>query len=340
MNTLTIASASAAALVAIAAFDATPAEARKGMSFSGARSFSAPRASSAGRSFSSKTFSAKSFSKPKMTLKTTPKMKLTTKSLAPKSLGTKLGKVNKIDKVGKLGKLGKIDKSVLSKGPGNLGKQHLFKPAKLNLATLPKHKGMLGKANLVGRMAVPKNIKPKLALGLAPKPHFKHAFAPFVQRHWKKSFFWVAVAGIGYLTVPELYYDRFHSCTYRDHPDYDECVRILSYAAVEEESVGRVRYTMPASATYRYKAKSEPTREARQTCSLEPFVERKWNREFVWVEIPETGNVTVPEDVYDQFQTKVDGTPPDYVAACNVLVQAAAADTVVATTAMDLGRKL
>jgi hypothetical protein len=48
----------------------------------------------------------------------------------------------------------------------------------------------------------------------------------------------------------------------------------------------------------------------------------------------------VPEDIYDKFQTKVDGTPPDYVAACNVLVQAAAADTVVATTAMDLGRNL
>jgi hypothetical protein len=326
MNTISIASASIAAVMAIAVFDAAPAEARKGMSFSGGRSFSAPRAPVA-RSFSrpTKTFTAKSFSKPKMTLKTTPKMKLTTKSLTPKNLGPKVGK---------------IDKSVLSKGPGNLGKQHLFKPAKLNLAGLPKHKGALGKANLVGRMAVPKNIKPKLALGLAPKPHLKHSFAPFVQRHWKKSFFWVAVAGIGWLTVPEIYYDRFHSCTYRDNPDYDECVRILSYAAVEEESVGRVRYAMPSSATYRYKAKVEPTREARQTCSFEPFVERKWNREFVWVQIPETGNVTVPEDIYDKFQTKVDGTPPDYVAACNVLVQAAAADTVVATTAMDLGRNL
>lgn len=319
MNTLTIASASVAALVAIAAFDATPAEARKGMSFSGGG-----RSAMGSRPVSRAPKTLSLGSKPRLTARRIePKIKLTTKSV-----GSKL-------------KVGKIDKGVLSKGPSTkLTQTHLFKPTKLNLASLPKHKGMLGKANLVGRLSVPKNMKPKLALGIGPKPHLKHAFTPFIQRHWKKSFFWVAVAGIGYLTVPELYYDRFYTCTHRYDPDYDECVRILSYAAVEEDSVGRVRYAMPSSATYRYTAKAQPTREARQACSFDPFVERKWNREFVWVQIPETGNVTVPEDIYDQFQGKVDGEPPDYAAACKVLVEAAAADTVVATTAMDLGRNL
>jgi hypothetical protein len=317
--------------VAVAMFDAKPAEARKGFSFSPSRA-----AMSASRMRSIKTFSAK----PRMTLRSTPKLKLSTKSAGSK---LKLGKIDKL-KLGKIDKLkvGKIDKGLtLKKGAAaKLGEVKLFKPAKLNLATLPKHKPMLGKANLVGQLGVPKNIKPKLVLPIAPKPHLKHAFAPFVQRHWKKSFFWVAVAGIGWLTVPELYYDRFYSCTYRYDPDYDECVRILSYAAVEEAEPTRVRHAMPATATYRYKAKVQPPREAVEKCSLEPFVEREWNREFVWVQIPETGNVTVPEELYETFQDKVDGEPPDYVGACKVLTEAAAADTAVATTAMDLGRNL
>ena len=50
--------------------------------------------------------------------------------------------------------------------------------------------------------------------------------------------------------------------------------------------------------------------------------------------MPETGNVTVPEDVYDRFYGKIGGQPPNYPAACRVLVDAAAADTV-ATTSLD-----
>jgi hypothetical protein len=331
MNTLRIASASVAALVAVAMFDARPAEARKG--FSGGRSFSAPRASMGSRPMMRSAKPLSLGSKPKLTARhlSGPKTKLSHKH------------VGKLKQAGstKLKHVGKIDKGVLGKGASTkLGKAHLFKPAKLNLATLPKHKGMVGKAGLVGRIGVPKHIKPKLALAMGPKPHLKHAFAPFVQRHWKKSFFWVAVAGIGYVTVPHLYYDRFYTCTHTAYPDYDECARILSYAAVEEEEVSRVRYPMPSAATYRYTAKAQPTREARQACSFEPFVERKWNREFVWVQIPDTGNVTVPEDIYDTFQGKVDGEPPDYTAACKVLVEAAAADSVVATTTPDLGRNL
>ena len=81
--------------------------------------------------------------------------------------------------------------------------------------------------------------------------------------------------------------------------------------------------------TYRYTSTVAPTTEATQTCSMAPFVERKWNREFVWVQIPQTGNVTVPEDYYDRFTGKMGTEPPNYSEACKVLVEAAAADLVV-----------
>jgi len=212
--------------------------------------------------------------------------------------------------------------------------QASLKPAKLNLAQLPVRKAVAGKAHVVGRLAVPKsNFKPKLILAHAPKPGVN--FKPFIQRHWKKAFFWVAVAGVGYVTVPELYYDRFYRCTSVDDPDYDHCVSILSYAALEEEEIiGRVRTPMPSTASYRYTVATAPTQAAKETCSFEPFVERQWNRAYVWVQVPETGNVTVPEDVYDRFYGKIGGEPPNYPAACKVLVEAAAGDTV-ATTSLD-----
>ena len=326
MNTLTIASASAAALLAVAALDATPAEARWG-----SKSFSAPRASTSMRSFSARSLSGKSF---------------TSKSLAHSKTKTLLSAGNKTKlstlRSARLKNVGKLDKAALKKGPmTKLGQGNFMKLSKAKLASLPKQKAMNGKMGLVGRLAVPNNVKPKLALGLAPKPQMKHALAPFLQRPWRRPFFWVALAGFGYLTVPEHYYDRFYSCASVPDPDYDNCARILSYAVIEEEEyVGRTRYPMPANATYRYRAKAEPPQEARQTCSFEPFVERKWNREFVWVEIPQTGNVTVPEDVYATFQDKIEGEKPDYPGACKVLVEAAAADTVVATTGPDLNRSL
>jgi len=124
-----------------------------------------------------------------------------------------------------------------------------------------------------------------------------------------------------------------------DDPDYEECVSVLSYAALEEEEIYRVRTPMPSTASYRYTAKAEPTPEARQTCSFEPFVERQWNRSFVWVQIPQTGNVTVPEDYYEQFTSKLGTEPPNYPGACKVLVEAAAADTV-ATTSPDIDSTL
>ena len=286
----------------------------------------------------------------------------------------------------------------------------------LNLRSLPLHKAAPGNAFLKGRLALPQNIKPKLTVTKAPALKF----------HWKKAFFWVAVAGIGYLTIPELYYSRFYSCISVDDPFWDDCSYILSYAALEEEEY--VRVSMPAATTYRYQAKAAvapadcpacrwdrfverkwnqsfawvklpdvgnvtvpdayydrfysyaganppnypqackvledaaaakeeselvrvsmpsntdyryeaevvPTQECK-SCALEPFVERKWNREFVWVQIPQTGNVTVPEDSYDRFYGYASAEPPNYPAACKVLVEAAAADTVI-TTALDTRR--
>jgi hypothetical protein len=229
----------------------------------------------------------------------------------------------------------KINKSVIktvssSRGPGS---------GKLAFAKLPLFKASAGKANLVGRLSVPTGLKPKLTLAHLPNANFKLRLAPFVQRQWKKAFFWVAIAGVGYLTVPEIYYDRFYRCARVDDPDYEECISVLSYAALEEDEIYRVRTPMPSTASYRYTAKVEPAAEARQTCSFEPFVERQWNRSFVWVQIPQTGNVTVPEDYYEQFTNKLGTEPPNYPGACKVLVEAAAADTV-ATTSPDLDSTL
>jgi hypothetical protein len=316
MRTLSLASASVAALALMALYDATPAEARgggRGMSFS-----SSSHAVSSGRSFarvSNRSF-ARSVSKPSPTLR---------RAIVHHTPHIKVAKIDK----GGLGKVsGFVHKSALSSGKLNVGKLPLFKAA-------------AGNSHLLGRLNVPKNLTPKLALAHAPGANLHARFAPFVQRNWKKAFFWVSVAGIGYLTVPEFYYDRFYRCASVDDPDYDDCIKVLSLAALEEEDeIHRVRHPMPSTATYRYSAKVEPTTEARQTCSFAPFVERKWNREFVWVQIPQTGNVTVPEEYYDLFTGKMGTEPPDFSAACNVLVEAAAADTVVAMSSPDLNRRL
>jgi hypothetical protein len=315
MRTLSLASASAAALMLMALYDAAPAEARgRGMSFS------APRASMSGRSFA----------------------RVTNKTFVKSVNKTIVRKPLKLANVGKPLKLTKIDKSVLKKGTtSSFVNKSALSTGKLNLAKLPMHKAVVGKSNLVGRLNVPKNLKPKLMLAKAPKADLHLRLKPFVQRHWKSAFFWVAVAGIGYVTVPELYYDRFYRCSNVGDPDYEDCIRILSFAAIEEEDeVRRVRYPKPAAVTYRYTAKDAPTTEATQACSFAPFVERKWNREFVWVQIPQTGDVTVPEDYYDRFNGKMGTEPPDYSEACKVLVEAAAADSVVAMSSPDLNRRL
>jgi hypothetical protein len=203
---------------------------------------------------------------------------------------------------------------------------------------LPVFKPVAASAALKGRVGVPmQNFKPKLTLMKAPKPQFSHRFSPFVQRHWKKAFFWVAVAGIGYLTVPELYYDRF--VTYVEADDYDGCIHLLSRAAVEEEEeIVRVRKPMPANTSYRYAVKAEPAVVGDQACKFDPFVERDWGRPYVWVQIPKVGNVTVPEDHYDAFVGFVSADPSDFSSACNVLSEAAAMDTVAMTSPTAFGQ--
>jgi hypothetical protein len=187
---------------------------------------------------------------------------------------------------------------------------------------LPISKAVAGTSLLKARLAVPQNLHPKLTLSHAPGLKFRPRFAPFVQRFWKRPFFWVVIAGIGYVTIPEFYYDPFYSCIGVDDPIYDDCLYILSYAALEDDEV--VRLSMPASAVYRYRAKAPVTSDCR-ACRWDPYVERKWNQSYAWVKIPETGNVTVPDAVYDRFHGFVAANPPDYPRACLVLQDAASA---------------
>lgn len=261
--------------------------------------------------------------KPLVLKKDTPKLKVLTKKDAPKLVVTKP-------------LLKKGNAPVLVQGGGSHMK--LGKAGKL-----PLFKPVAASAVLKGRVGVPmQNFKPKMTLMKGPKPQFSHKLSPFVQRHWKKAFFWVAVAGIGYLTVPEHYYDRF--VTYVEADDYDGCIRLLSYAAVEEEDeIVRVRKPMPQNASYRYTAKTAPepaslSAAADQACKFDPFVERNWGRPYVWVQIPKVGNVTVPEDYYDQFVGYVSAEPSDFASACNVLSEAAAMDTVAMTSPTALGQ--
>ncbi len=218
----------------------------------------------------------------------------------------------------------------------NFVKKSTIGAGTLNLRRLPVQEAAVGSGFLKGRMAVPHNMKPKLTLTHAPGKKFHHNFSPFVQRHWKKAFFWVAVAGIGYVTIPQLYYDRFYTYAGANPPNYPQACQVLQDAAAVTDEKDAVRISMPSDASYRYEADTAPTQECK-SCTLQPFVERKWNKEYVWVQVPQTGNVTVPEDSYDRFYGYASAEPPNYPAACTVLVEAAAADTVM-TTALDTSR--
>lgn len=191
------------------------------------------------------------------------------------------------------------------------------------------------------RIAMPANMAPKLTLVKPPKAALAPKFAPFVQRHWKKAFFWVAVAGIGYLTIPEYYYDRW--ATYVDGDDYESAADLLALAALDEDDQ-IVRIQKPESVAYRYQASVGPakvaapgdttefgitsTAEASASCTLQPFVDRQWSQPYSWVQVPDVGNVTVPDASYDRFIGFVSSAPPNYRTACSVLAEAAAADTV------------
>jgi hypothetical protein len=192
------------------------------------------------------------------------------------------------------------------------------------------------------RVALPVNLAPKLTLVKPPKMALAPKFAPFVQRHWKKAFFWVAVAGIGYLTIPEYYYDRW--ATYVDEDDYESAADLLALAALDDDDQV-VRIQKPESVPYRYQASVAPskvaatpgdttepgttsTAEAQAGCTLQPFVDRQWSQPYSWVQVPEVGNVTVPDATYERFVSFVSSEPPNYRTACSVLAEAAAADTV------------
>src|SRR5262249_7111882 len=71
------------------------------------------------------------------------------------------------------------------------------------LRNLPVSKAVAGTALTRGRVAVPKNLRPRVTLTRAPAIAFRPRLLPFVQRHWRNPFFWAAVAGIGYLTIPD-----------------------------------------------------------------------------------------------------------------------------------------
>jgi len=240
----------------------------------------------------------------------------------------------------------KTDKKILTKTPlvGTGAAAGFVKKGgpQLKLKGLPITKAVASTPMRVGRVSLPmkKDFKPKLTLVKPPKAQLQYRMAPFVQRHWKKAFFWVAVAGIGYLTIPEIYYERFLGYVDIEDPDYEGCIHLLSLAAFEEEEeIIRVRRPMPSNAAYRYSASvaPEPAVSSGPSCALEPFIERSWSRPFVWVQIPKIGNVTVPEEYYDRFYEFVAAAPPNYQAACTILVEAAAADTV-ATTSFDFQR--
>ncbi len=213
--------------------------------------------------------------------------------------------------------------------PGSIGK---------GIHKMPHFHPKLGaRPGMHGRLGVPHGIRPKLTSLHRPHPRFHSRLQPFVQRHWKKAFFWVAVAGIGYMTIPEYLYPWYQTNCTGDDPDYDQCSDRLAFAAIDEDEESRVHYPMPSGQLYRRRFTTEPTRLSEEACSLSPFVERRWNKQFVWIQVPQVGNVTVPEDSYDSFVSYAGNEPPNYKDACKVLVRAAASDTVETTSMQTTG---
>src|SRR5262249_21283252 len=116
---------------------------------------------------------------------------------------------------------------------------------------------------------LPQHIKPKFTVTKTLNAQVQKRLHPFVEKYWKRPFVWLAFADFGYITVPELYYDRFLACIEDD--EYDRCIYLLSRAAVEEEEpVARVRYKMPATAVYRYAAKLAPSEVAQAAVKRSP----------------------------------------------------------------------
>lgn len=180
----------------------------------------------------------------------------------------------------------------------------------------------------LGRIAPPINIVPRLAVKAAPVKFAANRFKPFLQRHWRRAFFWIAIPTIGYITIPDHAYDRFVTYVERDEPDYDGAIKYLSRVAVEEEGSKVVRVAAPP-----------PPAAIKQTVAVAPdvafdtrlaaFVNRQWSTEFVWIEVPRIGRITCPKAIYEQVQPLLANTPPKFEDAVSLLEEAAAADTVV-----------
>jgi hypothetical protein len=186
----------------------------------------------------------------------------------------------------------------------------------------------------LGRIAPPRNIVPRLALAAAPATFANNRWKPFLQRHWRSAFFWIAIPTIGYVTVPDWAYERFTTFVSSPEPDYDGAVKYLSQVAVQEEGPRVVRVAQaPAPSQIRHTVAIAPETTLDQRFAA--FVNRQWSSEFVWISLPRIGNITCPVALYDQVQPMLTQNPPRFTEALALLEEAAANDTVVEEGALN-----
>ena len=179
----------------------------------------------------------------------------------------------------------------------------------------------------LGRIAPPANLITKLSLS-APKQGFVvNRFKPFLQRHWRSAFFWIAIPTVGYLTVPDHAYERFVTFVSGQEPDYDGAVTYLSQVAVAEESSRVVRLAPSEVPEVRHVVEVAPAPVYDQRFA--PFVNRKWNTDIWSFSVPRIGIVTCPVALRGQVQELLAQSPPKYDNVLALIEEAAAADTVV-----------
>ena len=209
-------------------------------------------------------------------------------------------------------------RSGLGAGGGSFGRNN----------ALPVHRAVAAHGHQSGRSGLPLALTPKHTLHKAVHANLHHSYRPFVQRHWKRAFFWIAVAGIGYVTVPEFGYDRFLTYVERDEPDYAGAARWLNELTVIEEGHDVPRVTPPAKIVPQAIVAVAP--DTKYDDRFDRFVNRRWSTSYVWIMVPRVGNVTVPQTIAPQVEQMLGGNPPNFDAALAMMEEAAAADTVVA----------
>ena len=198
---------------------------------------------------------------------------------------------------------------------------------------VPAKIGVTATTTKLGRIAPPANLVPRLTLASAPLKITSNRWKPFLQRHWRSAFFWIAIPTIGYVTVPDWAYERFTVFVSSPEPDYDGAIKYLSEVAVHEEGNRVVRVAAPAPAQIRHTVAIAPEQTLDQRFAA--FVNRQWSTEFVWISIPRIGMITCPVALYDQVQPMLAQNPPRFAEALSVLEEAAAADTVVEEGALN-----